>query len=78
MSVILTPEELQKIPFRILIDSHCSYIILEEKTKAYYYCTIINYLVYKVIKLGGSFERDMFLRPLIAIIEAGLEWRSED
>ena len=78
MCAILTPEDLEKTPLRIVVDSHCSYLILEERAKAYYYCTMLNYLVYKVVRLKGSFERDMFLRPLQAIIEAGLEWRGEN
>jgi len=80
-SVVLTPESIQEISQRgtheIVVSDNCSYITLNDETKAYYYSAILNYLAYTVIKMKGAFERDQFLRPLIAILRAGLEWNEE-
>jgi tRNA G10 N-methylase Trm11 len=81
-SFVLTPQDIQKISengtFKILIESHCSFLSLTDKIKAYYYSAILNYLAYKVIEKGGTFERDQFLRPLISIYQVSLEWKNEE
>ncbi|MEM2179162.1 MAG: N-6 DNA methylase [Candidatus Methanomethylicaceae archaeon] len=80
-SVVLKPEEMRSITndgkYNIVIESHCSYLATENKIKAYYYSAILNYLVYKVIEKCGAFERSQFARPLIAVLNANLEWKNE-
>ncbi|MEM4922586.1 MAG: hypothetical protein QW780_04790 [Sulfolobales archaeon] len=57
-------------------ESHVAYLECEEQEQAYYYAGVLNYLAYKVIESGGSFIRDQFARPLLAIIVAGLSWKT--
>ena len=81
-SFVLTPELVRKISdnmeHKVVASDNCSYMVVEDELKAYYYSAILNYLAYKVIEKGGAFERDQFLRPLIATLQAGLEWRGEE
>ena len=80
-SFVLTPDDIQLLSdgtkHDIIVYDDCSYITTQDEKKAYYYSAILNYLAYKVIEKKGAFERHQFLRPLIAIILAGLEWRNE-
>ena len=80
-SFVLTPYLIRRISnnlvHKLVVSDTCSYIIFENELKAYYYSAILNYLVYKVIEKRGVFERDQFIRPLIAILRAGLEWKEE-
>jgi hypothetical protein len=80
-SLVLSPQMLQKISdngtFNVVIESHCSFISSDEQSKAYYYAAVLNYLAYKVTENEGAFERDQFLRPLIAILHAGMEWKGK-
>ena len=82
VSYILTPTKLKEITdnftYDTVIESHCSFISSKDKQKTYYYSAILNYLAYKVTEKKGAFERHQFLRPLIAILRADLEWRGED
>ncbi|MEM1832440.1 MAG: hypothetical protein QXJ97_13040 [Desulfurococcaceae archaeon] len=57
-------------------ESHVAYLECENQDQAYYYAGVLNYLAYKVIELGRSFIRDQFARPAIAIIAAGLSWKT--
>jgi len=57
-------------------ESHIAYLECENQDQAYYYAGVLNYLAYKVIELGRSFIRDQFARPAIAIIAAGLSWKT--
>lgn len=81
-SSVLTPNIIKKISdnmeYKIVVSDSCSYMAIEDELKAYYYSAILNYLAYKVIERKGAFERDQFLRPLIAILHAGLEWKDEE
>jgi|Deesub1362B_J571_1020462.scaffolds.fasta_scaffold00003_586 hypothetical protein len=77
-SVVLAPHELQKISEEIVVAADCSYIVSKNKLKAYYYSAILNYLAYETIKRKFAFERNLFLRPLIAIIKSGLEWKGKE
>jgi len=81
-SVVLDPITIGKLSDNtehgIVVSDNCSYIALEYETKAYYYSAILNYLAYKVTEKKGAFERDQFLRPLIAILRANLEWRGKE
>jgi hypothetical protein len=80
-SVVLSPKEIQEYSengaYGIVVESHCSFISTDNEQKAYYYSAILNYLAYKVIERKATFERDQFLRPLIAILHAGLEWKGK-
>ncbi len=62
----------------IVIYDVCAYISMNNETQAYYYSALINYLVYKVLEKGGAFERNQYLRPLIAILNANLEWKAKE
>lgn len=81
-SFVLSPKDIQEISeegvYGIVIESHCSFMSLDNRLKAYYYSAILNYLAYKVIQREGAFERDQFLRPLIAIIHANLGWKGKE
>jgi hypothetical protein len=81
-SIVLTPEEIRSISsngkYNIVICDTCSYLATENELKAYYYSAILNYLVYKVIRMEGAFERGQYARPLIAILRANLEWKNEN
>jgi hypothetical protein len=81
-SVVLDPVTIGKLSDNtehgIVVSDNCSYIAMEYETKAYYYSAILNYLAHKVTEKKGAFERDQFLRPLIAILRANLEWRGEE
>jgi hypothetical protein len=69
-SFVLTPPDEKWIT-----ESHMAYIDCgTESNKAYYYAAVLNYLAYKVTKLGLSFVRDQFSRPILAILDAGLSW----
>lgn len=63
---------------QVIIESHCSFMSTNDEIKAFYYSAILNYLAYKVIREHGAFERDQFLRPLIAMLSAGLQWKKEN
>jgi hypothetical protein len=81
-SFVLTSKDIQKISsdgiYGVIVESHCSFMSIDSESKAYYYSAILNYLAYKVIEKGGAFERDQFLRPLIAILRANIEWKGEE
>ena len=81
-SIVLTPKKIRNISsdekYNIVIYDKCSYLAIENELKAYYYSAILNYLIYKVIEIGGAFERNQFARPLIAILKANLEWKNEN
>lgn len=53
-----------------------SYIECKDAEQAYYYAAVLNYLAYKVVESGGSFIRDQFARPSIAVAVAGLSWKT--
>lgn len=60
----------------VIMDHHVSSIYTKNMDIAYYYAGVLNYMAYKVLKLElGGFARDQFGRPLLALKEAGLEWR---
>jgi len=81
-SVVLTPSEIELLSDSmkkdLVISDTCSFLSTSSKKKAYYYASLLNYLTYKVMDQKGAFVRDQFLRPLIAILNAGLEWREEN
>lgn len=80
-SFVLSPTDLERISGEkkreVIIYDDCSYISTNDEYKAYYYSALLNYLAYKVIEKGGAFERHQYLRPLIAIVRAGLCWKDE-
>ncbi|MEM2294180.1 MAG: N-6 DNA methylase [Nitrososphaerota archaeon] len=82
VSVVLTPDDIQKISnnmkYGIIVYDGCGYIATIDEYKAYYYSSILNYLAYKVTEKRGTFERNQYLRPLIAIVEAGLKWKNDE
>ncbi|OYT39659.1 MAG: hypothetical protein B6U89_03765 [Desulfurococcales archaeon ex4484_58] len=60
---------------RYIVYSNLGYIDCKTHSeKAYFYAAIFNYLAYKTITLKRPFIRDQYLRPVIAIVEAGLTW----
>ena len=56
--------------------SNIAYLECENQDQAYYYAGVLNYLAYKVIESRRSFIRDQYARPVIAIIVAGLSWKT--
>jgi hypothetical protein len=81
-SCVLTPSDVRRISENsrhpIILEDNCSAMITSDESEAYYYSTLLNYLAWKVIENGGVFERAQYLRPLIAIQDANLEWRKEE
>jgi len=81
VSYVLTPKKLKEITnnftYNAIVESHCSFISSKNEQKAYYYSAVLNYLAYKVTEKRGAFERHQFLRPLIAILRAELEWKGK-
>jgi hypothetical protein len=62
----------------ILIDHHVVILEVGREEPAFYYTSVLNYMLYKVIKMNmGALIRNQFTRPLRALIEAGLEWNEE-
>lgn len=60
----------------VIMDHHVSSIYTDNMDIAYYYAGALNYIAYKALELDlGGFARDQFGRPLLALKEAGLEWR---
>ncbi|MEM4775988.1 MAG: hypothetical protein QXZ55_02190, partial [Pyrobaculum sp.] len=55
---------------------HIGYIVCSSDEQAYYYAAVLNYLAYKVMEYGRTFIRHQSVRPLIAIITAGLSWKN--
>lgn len=80
-SFVLTPKDIRTfsdhMKHGIVIYDACSYITLQDQQRAYYYSAVLNYLAFKVIQKGGAFERNQYLRPLIAVLNAGLEWKNK-
>ena len=62
----------------IVIDHSVAYTECGEENIAYYYAATLNYLTYKVVESGRSFNRDQYARPLLAIYIAGLAWKDID
>jgi hypothetical protein len=58
-----------------ITESHLAFIDCGgNKDKAYYYSGVLNYLAFKATKSHMNFVRDQFSRPVLAIIEAQLNW----
>jgi hypothetical protein len=80
-SFVLTPDKatiISKImKHEIVLDDNCSSLSIKDELTAYYYSTILNYLAYKVKEIKGVFERAQYLRPLIAIATANLDWKGK-
>lgn len=80
-SFVLTPDDMRRLSdnlkHEIVVYDACAYITTDDEMKAYYYSTLLNYLAFKVIEMGGAFERNQYLRPLISISEADLQWRGK-
>lgn len=57
-------------------ESHIAYIECKDLEQAYYYAAVLNYLAYKVVESRRSFIRDQFARPAIAVVAAGLSWKT--
>ena len=80
-SFVLTPTDIEAFSSGmrqgIVIYDDCSYVTTKHEIRAHYSSALLNYLAYKVIEEEGTFVRHQFLRPLIAILHAGLEWRGE-
>lgn len=55
--------------------STVSYIECISREQALYYVSVLNYLAYKVIEMGRTFERHQLGKPLNAIVKAGLSWK---
>jgi len=61
-----------------VVESHVSYVETRSEDVAYYYAAILNYLAYKVLRSGRTFNRHQFARPLLAMYMADLSWNSMD
>lgn len=77
---VIEPDTIDKIlgsgASGVIVDHHVSSIYTDNMDIAYYYAGALNYIAYKALELGlGGFARDQFGRPLLALKEAGLEWR---
>lgn len=45
-----------------------------DEGKAYFYAAALNYLAYKAVKLRKRFVRNLYGKPVMALIAAGLAW----
>ena len=61
-----------------VVESHVSYVETRSEDVAYYYAAILNYLTYKVLRSGRTFNRHQFARPLLAIYMADFSWNNMD
>jgi hypothetical protein len=81
-SFVLTPEDIEKysenMKCSIVLYDDCSYVVSEDKLRAYYYSALLNFLVWKVITENSAFVRHQYLRPLMTIQRSNLEWRNEE
>ncbi len=63
---------------KCIVESHVGYVEVNDESIAYYYAALLNYLAYKVVESGKSFNRHQFARPLQALYVAGLSWHNVD
>jgi len=61
-----------------VVESHVAYAECLSEDIAYYYAAVLNYLAYKLVKLGRAFGRHQYARPLLVACAAGLAWGSLD
>jgi len=61
-----------------IVYSNVSYVETRSKDVAYYYAAILNYLAYKVLRSGRTFNRHQYAKPFLAIYMADLSWNSMD
>jgi len=81
-SAVIAPENVDylcKIGNGIIIDHHVVILEISRGEPAFYYNAILNYLLYKTVNNNlGTLHRNQFARPLLALIEVGLEWNEEE
>ncbi|MEN2999437.1 MAG: hypothetical protein ABDH61_02545, partial [Acidilobaceae archaeon] len=51
------------------------YVKCRSKEQAYYYAGVLNYLAFCVLRSGRNFFRHTYLKPLEAVVRAGLSWK---
>jgi len=61
-----------------IVYSNVSYVETRSEDVAYYYAAILNYLAYKVLRSGRTFNRHQYAKPFLAIYMADLSWNSMD
>jgi hypothetical protein len=82
VSTVLTPTIIREMFTtginRLIISNTLAYLITREEDVAYYYATVLNYLVNAVKRFNGSFILNQYGRPINAIKTANLEWNEEE
>jgi hypothetical protein len=63
---------------KLIISNTLAYLITRDENVAYYYATVLNYLVQAVKMFKGSFILNQYGRPVEAIRIANLEWSGEE
>jgi predicted Fe-Mo cluster-binding NifX family protein len=63
---------------KLIISNTLAYLITRDEDVAYYYATVLNYLVNAVKRFNGSFILNQYGRPINAIKTANLEWNEEE
>lgn len=82
VSAVLTPTIIREMFItginKLIISNTLAYLITREEDVAYYYATVLNYLVNAVKRFNGSFILNQYGRPINAIKTANLEWNEEE
>jgi hypothetical protein len=60
----------------IIVREDIGYLECNSEDTAYYYSAVLNYLAYRVTTFGGSFIRNQYAKPLLAVYFAGLSYDS--
>jgi hypothetical protein len=63
---------------KLIISNTLAYLITRDENVAYYYATVLNYLVRAVKMFKGSFILNQYGRPVEAVRIADLEWSGEE
>ena len=82
VAAVLTPAIIREMFVtgidKLIISNTLAYLITRDENIAYYYATVLNYLVHAVKMLKGSFILNQYGRPVEAIRVANLEWGEEE
>jgi|GEM_PF-452991 len=80
VAAVISSKELEKVVIQapLILTDHVSYLKTQSTEIAYYYAAVLNYMAHKIQKLKLGFVRDQFARPIMALMNAGLEWKDEE
>jgi hypothetical protein len=82
VSAVLTPDIIRKIfdtgIDKLIFSNTVAYLLTPDESVAFYYSSILNYLVHEVKVFNGSFVINQYGRPVKAVKIANLEWAGEE